>query len=138
MMESDKYTRRTKHTDIEFHTIKHLKEEGIIDIQYCSSKLMTPDILTKRVPEPEFQKHRMKLKLLPHPSSEVKGESEKVKLISFNPDERNENEIYRDLQLYYTYAKEFPHAQSRAPSFWTYTILWSSRENLTELFFFFR
>lgn len=74
MAENEKYTRRTKHIDIRFHAIKRLREESIIDMLYCSTKFRTADILTKPIPKHDFQKHRSNLKLLVHPSSEIKGE----------------------------------------------------------------
>lgn len=54
MAETEKYTRRTKHIDIRFHAFKHLKEEGVVDMKYCPTKLMTANILTKPAPKLEF------------------------------------------------------------------------------------
>lgn len=38
---------RTKHADIKYQSIKHLKEECRINLEYCPRKDMTADILTK-------------------------------------------------------------------------------------------
>lgn len=65
---------KTKHIDIKFFSVKHLKETGIIDLEYCPSKLMTVDVLIKRLPKPGFVKHKWNLLLLPHPVSEIKVE----------------------------------------------------------------
>lgn len=73
MIQSEKYTCATKHTNIKFHFIKNLRETGIIDFVYCPSKLMTADVLSKLVPRSDRQKHTLNLMLYPHHSSENKG-----------------------------------------------------------------
>ncbi|XP_071041418.1 uncharacterized protein [Parasteatoda tepidariorum] len=46
---------------------------GTIKLEYCPTKFMTADILIKPLPRPDFQKHRMKLKLQPYTDAEIKG-----------------------------------------------------------------
>lgn len=65
MIESAKYTPRTKHIDIRYHLIKDLREKGTVNIEYCPTKLMIADVFTKPVPKPQFLKHRDSLQLKP-------------------------------------------------------------------------
>ncbi|GBN11147.1 Retrovirus-related Pol polyprotein from transposon TNT 1-94 [Araneus ventricosus] len=63
LSQSDKYHSRTKHIDVKFHHIRHLRETGIIELEYCQSKEMTADILKKPLPRPAFEHHRTNLQL---------------------------------------------------------------------------
>lgn len=74
MIESPKYTNRTKHVDIKYHCIRNLKENGTIDLKYCPTKSMTADTLTKPLPKPQFLRHRTEMQLHPYKTSEIKGE----------------------------------------------------------------
>lgn len=62
MIESDKYSNRSKLIAIKYEAIKHLKENGTVELQYFPSKLTIADILTKPEPKPEFQENsRLKI-----------------------------------------------------------------------------
>ncbi|GBN19276.1 Copia protein [Araneus ventricosus] len=63
LSQSDKHQSRTKHIDVKFHHIRHLRETGMIELEYCQSKEMTADILTKPLPRPAFEHHRTNLQL---------------------------------------------------------------------------
>lgn len=56
MIKSDKCGARTKHIDVCYHQLRHLREQGIINIQYCPSEQMTADVLTKPLPQVHFNK----------------------------------------------------------------------------------
>lgn len=52
---------------------RHQKSQGqVIDMKYCTTKLMTAYILTNSILKPDYQKHWTNLKLLAHPISEIK------------------------------------------------------------------
>lgn len=55
MIQSKKYTCKTKHIYIKFHFIKHSRETGIIDLEHFSNKLMIPDVFTKPMPKPNIK-----------------------------------------------------------------------------------
>ncbi|GBN12713.1 Retrovirus-related Pol polyprotein from transposon TNT 1-94 [Araneus ventricosus] len=38
LSQSDKHHSRTKHIDVKFHHIRHLRETGMIELEYCQSK----------------------------------------------------------------------------------------------------
>lgn len=50
---------RVKHIDIKYHWIRLQAKNKIIKLKYCHTSLMTADILTKALPVPAFQKHRL-------------------------------------------------------------------------------
>lgn len=52
------YHGRTKHIDIKFHFVRSQVENGNIELEYCPSKDMVADILTKSLPTPLFEKLR--------------------------------------------------------------------------------
>ncbi|GBM70587.1 Copia protein [Araneus ventricosus] len=60
LSQSDKYHSRTKHIDVKFHNKRHLRETGMTESEYCQSKEMTVNILTKPLPRPQ---HRTNLQL---------------------------------------------------------------------------
>ena len=51
----------TKHIDIHHHFIWERVDHGEIDLQYCSSKDMLADILTKQLPREAFERFRGEL-----------------------------------------------------------------------------
>ncbi|GBM94622.1 Retrovirus-related Pol polyprotein from transposon TNT 1-94 [Araneus ventricosus] len=63
LSQSDKHHSRTKHIDVKFHHIRHLRETGMIELEYCQSKEMTADNLTKPLPRSAFEHHRTNLQL---------------------------------------------------------------------------
>jgi len=50
--------KRTKHIDIRFHFVREAVQKGLIELQYCSTKNMIADILTKPLPAERFVKLR--------------------------------------------------------------------------------
>ena len=46
---------RTKHIDIQYHFIREKAEGGVIQLQYCPTKEMVADVLTKPVPKDKHQ-----------------------------------------------------------------------------------
>lgn len=67
----EKLNFETKHIDIKYHSIQNLTNARTIDLEYCSSKDMTADILTKPLPKPYFFKLRSDLTLVTVPTSEI-------------------------------------------------------------------
>ncbi|GBN11222.1 Retrovirus-related Pol polyprotein from transposon TNT 1-94 [Araneus ventricosus] len=63
LSQSDKHHSRTKHIDVKFHNIRHLRETGMIELEHYQSKEMTADILTKPLSRPAFEHHRTNLQL---------------------------------------------------------------------------
>lgn len=49
---------RTKHIDIRHHYVREAIQDGIITLEYCSTKEMVADLLTKPLPKVQFQKLR--------------------------------------------------------------------------------
>lgn len=47
MTKLDMYSSITKHIDVKYHFIKHMKENGTTELCCCPKKLMIVDILTK-------------------------------------------------------------------------------------------
>lgn len=55
IINSSKFSARTKHIDVKFHHIKNLQNDGIIDLKYCPSKQQFADFLTKPLSFPTFK-----------------------------------------------------------------------------------
>ena len=53
--------RKTRHVDIRYHFIRDYHLDGIININYCKSKLMIADIFTKPLARPAFRRLRSEL-----------------------------------------------------------------------------
>jgi hypothetical protein len=47
LVQNPEYHVRTKHLDIQYHFIIECVEDGVIDLEYCSTKDMVADVLTK-------------------------------------------------------------------------------------------
>ena len=56
--------KRTKHIDIKHHFIREAVQAGTITLEYCQTKQMLADILTKPLPKPQFEELRKKLGLI--------------------------------------------------------------------------
>jgi hypothetical protein len=52
---------RTKHIDIKHHFVRDCVENNIIQVEYCPSREMVADILTKPLPKHHFQELRTRL-----------------------------------------------------------------------------
>ena len=64
LIQSDKHHSRTKHIDVRHHHIKHHQTTGTIELKYCPTDEMIADQLTKPLPKPQFEKHRIRMNLL--------------------------------------------------------------------------
>ena len=56
--------KRTKHIDIKHHFVREAVNAGTITLEYCETKHMLADILTKPLPKPQFEMLRGKLGLI--------------------------------------------------------------------------
>ena len=56
--------KRTKHIDIKHHFVREAVDAGTITLEYCETKQMLADILTKPLPKPQFEMLRGKLGLI--------------------------------------------------------------------------
>ncbi|KAF0726646.1 hypothetical protein Ae201684P_013689 [Aphanomyces euteiches] len=54
---------RTKHISTKYHFVRDNVEKEVIKLQYCPSKMMIADILTKAIPREQFEILRSKLGL---------------------------------------------------------------------------
>jgi hypothetical protein len=54
---------RSKHTDVQYHYIRELKEAGVIDIRYIQTGEMAADCLTKLLKRQKFAANLMMLGL---------------------------------------------------------------------------
>ena len=54
IIESTKFSTRTKHIDVKYYHIKSLHENGIIQVLYCSADKQLADFLTKSLPLQKF------------------------------------------------------------------------------------
>ena len=52
---------RTKHIDIRYHYIREAIAEGTIQVEYCCTKDMVADILTKPIGRDQFEKLRIQM-----------------------------------------------------------------------------
>ncbi len=50
---------RTKYIDIRYHYIHEAVQGGVIDLQYCPTKEINADLLTKPLPKGQFEKLRL-------------------------------------------------------------------------------
>ena len=56
-----KITPRTKHIDVNFHHVRSLVAEGVVDVTYIKTELQRADILTKGLGAVKFLKNRLLL-----------------------------------------------------------------------------
>ena len=50
--------RRTKHIDVRYHFVRDVRERGQVNFEFCPTKEMIADALTKSLPKPAFIKFR--------------------------------------------------------------------------------
>lgn len=58
MLDSEKFSNRTKHIATKFHFAKNLKQTGAINYVYCPTELMLADLLTKPLSRVKIQQLR--------------------------------------------------------------------------------
>ena len=51
---------RTRHVETRQLFLRELKERGVVMVQWCSGVDMTPDLFTKNLARPLFEKHSSK------------------------------------------------------------------------------
>ena len=56
-----KITPRTKHIDVNFHHVRSLVAEGVVDVTYIKAELQRANILTKSLGAVKFLKNRLLL-----------------------------------------------------------------------------
>ena len=54
---------RTKHIDIRYHYVREAVEDHVIDLEYCPTKKMIADLLTKPLPKTQFETLRLEMGL---------------------------------------------------------------------------
>ena len=56
---------RTKHIDVKYHFTREMVESGVMKVDYVSTSDMVADTLTKALPRPSFEKHRLSMGVEP-------------------------------------------------------------------------
>ncbi|KFD63722.1 hypothetical protein M514_24075 [Trichuris suis] len=64
LVESERFTDRTKHISVKYHLLKDLRERGIIDVKYCPSDQMMADALTKPVSKEQLNRFARQIGLM--------------------------------------------------------------------------
>ena len=68
--------KRTKHIDIRYHFVREKVEDGQVLLQYCSTKDMKADLMTKPISAVQFEGLRDKLGIKPPSAAESSGSVE--------------------------------------------------------------
>jgi hypothetical protein len=55
---------RTKHISLKFHFVRDIVEKAVITLEYCPTKAMIADVLTKAIPREQFEALRFKLGIM--------------------------------------------------------------------------
>lgn len=63
LVDSEKFSKRTKHVDTKYHFVRDLKNKNIIKLSYCPTDEMQADLLTKPLTHVKFSKLRSLLQL---------------------------------------------------------------------------
>jgi hypothetical protein len=66
MIESQKFSNRTKHVDTKYHFVKDLKEKGLLKLVYCSTERNVADLLTKPLGSTRIAKLRLEAGVVPN------------------------------------------------------------------------
>ena len=48
---------RTKHIEIQYHYVRELMEDGVLELVYCPTDQNVADIFTKALPKDQFYSH---------------------------------------------------------------------------------
>ncbi|KFD69490.1 hypothetical protein M514_18362 [Trichuris suis] len=64
LVESERFTDRTKHISVKYHLLKDLRERGIIDVKYCPSDQMMADAWTKPVSKEQLNRFARQIGLM--------------------------------------------------------------------------
>ena len=68
--------KRTKHIDTRYHFVREKVEDGQVLLQYCSTKDMKADLMTKPISAVQFEGLRDKLGIKPPSAAESSGSVE--------------------------------------------------------------
>jgi hypothetical protein len=60
------FHKKTKHIDIQYHFVRDLVQQGVLEIMYCSTEEQVADIFTKALPKDKFYKFRDDLGIFPN------------------------------------------------------------------------
>jgi hypothetical protein len=80
LVEQPQINERSKHIDVAYHSIRDLRERGIIECQYISTDKMLADALTKPLGRVLFTRHRDAMGLVNRGSSDFKEETTTTEL----------------------------------------------------------
>ena len=58
MTKNPEFHGRAKHIGINFHFVRELVSDGTVELQYCPTQEMIADMLTKGLPQEQFNKLR--------------------------------------------------------------------------------
>ena len=72
LAKNPEFHKRTKHIGIRYHFVRERVEDGQVVLQYCSTKEMKADMMTKPIPAVQFEHLRHMLGVLA-PSVESSG-----------------------------------------------------------------
>ncbi|POM66260.1 Integrase catalytic core protein [Phytophthora palmivora] len=61
LAKNPEFHKRTKHIDIRYHFVREKVEDGQVVLEYCSTKDMLADLMTKPITAVQFDIHRSKL-----------------------------------------------------------------------------
>uniref|UniRef100_A0AAV1T0V2 CCHC-type domain-containing protein n=1 Tax=Peronospora matthiolae TaxID=2874970 RepID=A0AAV1T0V2_9STRA len=73
LAKNPEFHKRTKHIDIRYHFVREKVAEGKVVLEYCSTKDMKADLMTKPIPASQFQYLRSMLGIKAPRSAEASG-----------------------------------------------------------------
>ena len=73
LAKNPEFHKRTKHIDIRYHFVREKVAEGTLVLEYCSTKDMKADLMTRPVPAVQFQHLRNVLGVKVLSSAEASG-----------------------------------------------------------------
>uniref|UniRef100_A0AAV1T0Y1 Reverse transcriptase Ty1/copia-type domain-containing protein n=1 Tax=Peronospora matthiolae TaxID=2874970 RepID=A0AAV1T0Y1_9STRA len=73
LAKNPEFHKRTKHIDIRYHFVREKVAEGKVVLEYCSTKDMKADLMTKPIPASQFQCLRSMLGIKAPRSAEASG-----------------------------------------------------------------
>ncbi|KAG2759094.1 hypothetical protein Pcac1_g28834 [Phytophthora cactorum] len=73
LAKNPEFHKRTKHIDIRYHFVRERVEDGQVVLQYCSTKDMKADLMTKPITAVQFESLRSKLGIQAPSATESSG-----------------------------------------------------------------
>ncbi|GMF32514.1 unnamed protein product [Phytophthora lilii] len=77
LAKNPEFHKRTKHIDIRYHFVREKVEDGQVVLQYCSTKDMKADLMTKPITAVQFISLRSKLGIQALSTAESSGSAVK-------------------------------------------------------------